>query len=150
MQTQSKTFAIIALISGILALLIFCIPVVALFLAVIGTIFGIIAVAGSSRTNEPAGLHISSLIISVLALIIAIIYNYYIFNKSEFKNFNNINNNNLNNNYNTPDSSIYDINSDLIDTNFTDFDSAMMDKNQLNNLDNKNTDKSNGPGTPPK
>lgn len=152
MSNQIKTLGILSLVFGIVALVMFCIPIFASILATLGLIFGIIGVSKANKTNEPKGTVTSGLIISILSFLIGVAYNGFILGL--FGDFDDLWHDDdwfnddpdayyEDNPYYNP----YDPND--IDTNLTDVDSLLLDPDQINDLDNSNSDFDNGPGPAP-
>jgi len=137
---QSKNFAIVALIMGILGFFTFCIPIFGIIVALTGVIFGVISLIRAFNSNEKNGLPITGLTISIFALILAILFK---FGAKDFWKSNN------DKNLNFYDDSIYVNNYDNVDTNAFDLDSALLENKDFNNLKNSNKDFNNGPGNPP-
>lgn len=152
MSNQIKTLGILSLVFGIVSLVLFCIPIFSLLLSFTGLLLGIIGFSQASKTQEPKGTVTSGLIISILAFLIAVVYNATIFGLlGDVNNFFDGGDwfNDEPNPYYDPyyDDPYYDPND--IDTNMTDVDSLLLDPAEINNLDNSSNDFDNGPGPAP-
>ncbi len=78
-KMPGKGAGIASLVLGILSLTLFCIPVAAGILSIIGTILGIVSVSRASKEGRVCGIGIAGLICSALGLFLALIYNIAFF-----------------------------------------------------------------------
>ena len=127
-----------SLVLGIIALVIFCIPVLALILAIIGLILGI-SYLSRSEVKSVKGRAISGIVLNIIAILLSLVFAFGVYwyakNKLDDVDFEE----NPFENYFPSE----------LDTNFDDIDSLMLDTADYNNIDNVSTDTTNGPGTPP-
>ena len=127
-----------SLVLGIIALVVFCMPVIALVLGIIGLVLGI-AYLNNNEIKSVKGRAISGIVLSIIAILLSLVFAFglYWYTKDKMKDFD----------YNENPFENYFL-SDL-DTNFDDIDSLMTDTASYNNVDNVSTDPNNGPGNPP-
>ena len=78
-KMPGKGAGIASLVLGILSLILFCIPVFAGILSIIGTILGIVSVSRSSEAGRVCGMGIAGLICSAMGLFFALVYNIAFF-----------------------------------------------------------------------
>ncbi len=134
-----KGLGIAALVVGIIGFLISCLPVVGLFLGLLGLGLSISGLVQANKHSAKKGLLISALVISIIVSLIGLAWTGFIINKSDGVNdlFDEINN-----------ETFYDINDELnnIDENF---DSLSLDPEEINNLEKSNSEPDNGVGPAP-
>jgi len=138
MNSTIKTLYLVSFVFGIFAIVLFFVPFFSFLVALAGVI--ICTYVFFKNDNEYKRKIITPLILNIIALIIAIIYNLAFFKeiKQQFYPY-----------YDPDTNSYYEPYEPYIDTTMDDTDSLMLDENDLNNLDNSMTDTSNGPGNAP-
>ena len=131
-------FATASLVLGIIALLIFCVPVFALILGIIGLLLGIVYF-GNNDVKSVKGRAISGIVLNIIAILLSLVFTLgiYWYAKNQW------------NNIDGEDDPFETYFFPGTDTNFDDIDSLMLDTANYNNIDNVSTDTTNGPGTPP-
>jgi hypothetical protein len=153
MNVRVNSFGTVSIVLGVVVLFLFCLPIISVFLAAIGLVFGVLSYAEAKKQNESTSKGITGIMLNVLALLLSISVNVYYFeNRKDFLDgFDNSYDEYWDDNWddsldNYDENNYYD---DDMDTNFSDVDSLMLDENQLNDLNNTIDDPDNGPGTPP-
>jgi amino acid transporter len=143
MNKKKKDLAHISLIFGIISIIIIFFPFINVFLSLTGFTLSIVACREAKFYKSTKNKSIISLIINSLALILSILFLYFMFisilhkDKTDNSDLNNINKPELVLPENKNDSLV------------NDNDSLLLDSSEINNLDNTVYDTTNGPGNAP-
>lgn len=143
-NNEGKGFGIAALVLGIIALIISCIPPISLILSITGLTLAIVGLVKANKTFSPKTLIIAGLILSLLATLSGIAFGVYYYKQAKDNHLLDL----LEEIKNYDSDDVYDINEEFeeMDQNF---DSLKLDNDEIENLENKMDDVHNGPGTPP-
>lgn len=138
METNFKIYYLLSLVFSIVSLVLFFVPIFSVISAIAGFVFGILAL--TTNENKYRRKIVIPLIISLISIFVGIVYNAKIYENLKKQT----------NNYYYPDTSSFSTPYEpSTDTIIPEPDSLMLDKQQLNNLNNSMTDTNNGPGTAP-